>query len=102
MRTVYRASRVHTLAYPSTGGWILVDDRHVQRVGTGDPPEADRTVELPGATIIPGFVGAGPDAGRRTRGRIARRTGAGSRLRRIVVDGSNAALPRRSRRDLRS
>jgi predicted amidohydrolase YtcJ len=58
MRTVYRASRVHTLAYPSTGGWILVDDRHVQRVGTGDPPEADRTVELPGATIIPGFVDA--------------------------------------------
>jgi predicted amidohydrolase YtcJ len=56
MRTVYRASRVHTLAYPRTGEWILVDDRHVQRVGTGDPPEADRTVELPGATIVPGFV----------------------------------------------
>ena len=56
MRTVYRASRVHTLSYPSTGEWILVDDRHVQRVGTGDPPEADRIVELPGATIIPGFV----------------------------------------------
>src|SRR5919106_1968393 len=56
MRTVYRASRVHTLSHPSTGEWILVDDRHVQRVGTGDPPEADRIVELPGATIIPGFV----------------------------------------------
>src|ERR671925_1087603 len=56
MRTVYRASRVHTLSYPSTGEWILVDDRHVERVGTGDPPEADRVVELPGSTIIPGFI----------------------------------------------
>jgi hypothetical protein len=58
MRTLYRASRVHTLSYPRTGEWLLVDDRHVQRVGTGDPPEADRVVELPGATILPGFVDA--------------------------------------------
>jgi predicted amidohydrolase YtcJ len=56
MRTLYRASRVHTLAYPRTGEWLLVDGRHVQRVGTGEPPEADRIVELPGATIAPGFV----------------------------------------------
>jgi predicted amidohydrolase YtcJ len=28
----------------------------VQRVGSGDPPEADRLVDLPGATIVPGFV----------------------------------------------
>ena len=35
---------------------MLVDDRHVQRVGTGDPPDADRVVDLPGATIVPGFV----------------------------------------------
>jgi len=56
MRTVYRASRVHTLSYPSIGEWILVDDRHVQRVGTGEPPEADRVVDLPGAAILPGFV----------------------------------------------
>jgi predicted amidohydrolase YtcJ len=39
-----------------TGEWILIDDRHVQRVGAGDPPAADRIVELPGATILPGFV----------------------------------------------
>lgn len=58
MRTLYRASRVHTLSYPATGGWILVDGRHVQRVGAGEPPEAERVVELPGATILPGFVDA--------------------------------------------
>jgi predicted amidohydrolase YtcJ len=30
----------------------------VQRVGSGDPPDADRVVELPGATIVPGFIDA--------------------------------------------
>jgi len=49
MRTLYRASFVHTLSYPPRGEWILVDGRHVQRVGSGEPPEADRIVELPGA-----------------------------------------------------
>lgn len=56
MRTLYRAARVHTLSYPQTGEWVLIDDRHVQRVGSGDPPHADRVVDLPGATILPGFV----------------------------------------------
>lgn len=58
MRTLYRASRVRTLGYPATGEWVLVDGRHVERVGTGEPPAADRVVELPGATIVPGFVDA--------------------------------------------
>jgi predicted amidohydrolase YtcJ len=56
VRTIYRASRVHTLSYPHTGEWVLIDDRHVQRVGSGEPPDADRVVELPGATILPGFI----------------------------------------------
>jgi predicted amidohydrolase YtcJ len=47
---------VHTLSYPPTGEWILVDDRHVQRVGVGEPPRADRVVDLPGTTIVPGFI----------------------------------------------
>jgi hypothetical protein len=38
------------------GEWILVDERHIQRVGTGDPPDADATIDLPGATIVPGFI----------------------------------------------
>jgi predicted amidohydrolase YtcJ len=56
VRTLYRARAVHTQSFPASGEWVLVDDRHVQRVGTGDPPPADRLVELPGATITPGFV----------------------------------------------
>lgn len=58
MRTLYRARRIRTLGHPSTGDWILVDDRHVQRVGSGEPPPADRVVDLPGATVMPGFIDA--------------------------------------------
>ena len=58
MRTLFRAARVHTFAYPRTGEWLLVDERHVQRVGTGEPPGADRVVDLPGTTVLPGFVDA--------------------------------------------
>src|SRR2546423_5997668 len=58
MKTLYRATRVHTLSHTVDGEWLLVDGRHVERVGSGDPPAADRTVELPGTTIIPGFVDA--------------------------------------------
>jgi predicted amidohydrolase YtcJ len=46
------------MTFPPEGEWVLVDDRHVERVGTGDPPPADRTVDLPGTTIFPGFVDA--------------------------------------------
>jgi len=56
VRTLYRAARVHTLSYPQTGEWVLIDGRHVQRVGIGDPPHADRVVDLPGTTILPGFI----------------------------------------------
>jgi predicted amidohydrolase YtcJ len=58
VRTLYRASRVRTLASPQTGEWLLTDDRHVQRVGSGAPPQADHVVDLPGATIVPGFIDA--------------------------------------------
>jgi len=44
------------MGYPETGEWLLTDGRHVQRVGTGEPPSADRVVALPGATIVPGFI----------------------------------------------
>jgi predicted amidohydrolase YtcJ len=58
VKTLYQASRVRTLAFPPDGEWILVDGRHVERVGIGDPPPADRIVDLPGTTILPGFVDA--------------------------------------------
>ena len=56
MKSIYRAASVRTQSYPETGEWVLVDGRHVQRVGTGEPPPADRVVDLPGTTIVPGFI----------------------------------------------
>ncbi|CAN5794270.1 amidohydrolase [soil metagenome] len=56
MKTLYRAARVHTHGYPETGEWLLVDGRHVQRVGVGEPPDAHRVVDVAGATIVPGFI----------------------------------------------
>ena len=58
MKTLYRASRVRTLSLAGDGEWLLVDERHVERVGAGEPPGADRVVDLPGTTIFPGFVDA--------------------------------------------
>jgi predicted amidohydrolase YtcJ len=56
MRTLYRASRVYSLSSRQPGEWILIDDRHVERVGVGEPPSADRVVDLVGATVLPGFI----------------------------------------------
>jgi predicted amidohydrolase YtcJ len=56
MKTLYRADRVYTMSHRAMGEWILVDERHVERVGSGHPPTADRVVELPGTTILPGFI----------------------------------------------
>ena len=47
MKTLYRAARVRTLAHPETGEWLMLDGRHVQRIGSGEPPTADRVVDLP-------------------------------------------------------
>lgn len=47
---------VHTFSLPPAGEWILIDGRHVERVGSGEPPAADRVVELPGSTIVPGMI----------------------------------------------
>lgn len=56
LRTLYRASRIRTLSHRPDGEWMLVDGRHVERVGAGEPPASDYVVDLPGATIVPGFI----------------------------------------------
>lgn len=58
MKTLFRASSVRTLSFPPDGEWVLVDDRHVERVGSGERPPADRVVDTPDCTIFPGFVDA--------------------------------------------
>jgi predicted amidohydrolase YtcJ len=56
VKTLYRASGVHMML--GAGEWVLVDDRHIERVGAGDPPQADEVIDLPGATILPGLIDA--------------------------------------------
>jgi predicted amidohydrolase YtcJ len=56
VKTLYRARRVWTLGHPPDGEWLLIDDRHIHRIGVGEPPAADRVVDLPGATIVPGLI----------------------------------------------
>src|SRR6266511_3045773 len=56
MKTLYRATRIYTLSHPAVGEWLLVDGRHVERVGVGDPPLAEREVDLGGTTVVPGFI----------------------------------------------
>src|SRR5712691_2703021 len=56
VKVFYRTRRVYTLSHPTVGDWLLVDGRHVERVGAGDPPVAERTVDLPGTIVIPRFI----------------------------------------------
>jgi len=32
MKTLYRVDRAYTQGHPAVGEWILVDDRHIERV----------------------------------------------------------------------
>jgi cytosine/adenosine deaminase-related metal-dependent hydrolase len=38
------------------GGWLLVEDGFVQSTGAGQPPEAERTVDLGNGLVTPGLV----------------------------------------------
>jgi predicted amidohydrolase YtcJ len=99
MRTLYRATRVHTLSHPAVGEWLLVDDRHVQRVGSGEPPEADRTIDMPGTTILPGFIdshvhltGTGIDESGIHLGRVKSSADMIQTLARVAADRPGVAL----------
>src|SRR6266511_1834118 len=56
MKTLYRATRIYTLSHPAVGEWLLFDGRHVERVGVGEPPLAEREVDLGGTTVVPGLI----------------------------------------------
>ena len=51
------AARVVTPARVFAPGWVLVDGDRIADVGPGEPPR-EPDVDLPGATVVPGFVDA--------------------------------------------
>jgi 8-oxoguanine deaminase len=59
MRRLLRNGWIVTMDDAGTeleAGWVLIDDRLISAVGGGDPPEADRVVDLGGAVVTPGLV----------------------------------------------
>ncbi|SHF59720.1 N-acetylglucosamine-6-phosphate deacetylase [Geodermatophilus nigrescens] len=56
MTTLVRGARLVDAGGAVDGGWLLLDGATIAATGTGPPPPADDTVELPGADLVPGFV----------------------------------------------
>jgi predicted amidohydrolase YtcJ len=46
---------VRRLPGKATAEWLLVRDGAVQASGEGEPPSADRTIDLEGGTVVPAF-----------------------------------------------
>ena len=55
---VLRAGLVWTGKTEIENGWILMRDGFVERVGSGDSPQADEVVEARGCVAMPGLVNA--------------------------------------------
>jgi predicted amidohydrolase YtcJ len=57
--TLFSGGTVRTVVGDDTAGWALVSDNKIIATGAaGDEPAADRTVDMYGATLIPGFCDA--------------------------------------------
>jgi N-acetylglucosamine-6-phosphate deacetylase len=56
MTTLVRGARLLDERGPVEGGWVLLDGDAIAATGTGAPPGAGETVDLPGADLVPGFV----------------------------------------------
>ena len=53
--TLFRNGTIRRLPGKATAEWLLVQDGHVNAVGSGEAPSADRTIDLDGGTVIPAF-----------------------------------------------
>lgn len=58
MTTVFHNGSILRLPGAALGEWLLVAGEQVQGVGTGEPPSADRVVDLDGGTLMPAFCDA--------------------------------------------
>ena len=55
MTTLFRNGTIRRLPGKAVAEWLLVDGEVVTAVGSGEPPSADRTIDLDGGTAIPAF-----------------------------------------------
>jgi predicted amidohydrolase YtcJ len=53
--TLFSGGTVRTGVPGETAEWVLVGGETIAQVGSGEPPRAERTVDLGGATLIPAF-----------------------------------------------
>ena len=58
MKTLYVADRIYGSAFDKPQTWLLIQQGEVVDLGSGNRPDADATVDLPGTTIFPGFIDA--------------------------------------------
>lgn len=58
MRTLFAGGHILRLPGASVADWLVIEDEHVLALGNGEPPRADRVVELQGGTLIPAFCDA--------------------------------------------
>ena len=58
MTTVFHGGSVLRLPGAALADWLLVAGEQVQAVGNGEPPAADRRVDLDGGTLMPAFCDA--------------------------------------------
>ena len=53
--TLFHKGRIRRLPGKAVAEWLLVEDRTVAALGSGEPPQADRLVDLDGGTVVPAF-----------------------------------------------
>ena len=53
--TLFCNGRVRRLPGKATAQWLLIEDERVAAIGSGDEPSADRTIDMDGTTLVPGF-----------------------------------------------
>ena len=56
MRTLFHNGDIR-VGY-ATDDWLLMDGETIENVGSGDPPAADRRIDLEGGTVVPAFMDA--------------------------------------------
>ena len=55
MTHLFSGGTVHSGRGDAPAEWLLVDEGRVLQLGAGEPPQADRTTDLAGGTLVPAF-----------------------------------------------